>query len=199
MKRMEIQLAVKRGFDIVVSMFLLLVFLPVWILVCVLIVADSRGPIFFLQERPGLHRKIFRVYKFRTMKPGSDKMVKGQEVMKNDDRITTIGRFLRRSKIDEIPQLLNVLKGDMSLVGPRPERVASLEDYTDEIEKRLDMLPGLTGLAQVSGNIYLPLDERYRLDVYYVEHFSLWMDIKILIRTIGVVLLGEEKYRGKRI
>ena len=199
MKRMKIQLAVKRGFDIVVSIFLLLVFLPVWILVCVLIIADSRGPVFFLQERPGLHRKIFRVYKFRTMKPGSDKMVKGQEVMKNDDRITTIGRFLRRSKIDEIPQLLNVLKGDMSLVGPRPERVASLEDYTDEIEKRLNMLPGLTGLAQVSGNIYLPLDERYRLDVYYVEHFSLWMDIKILIRTIGVVLLGEEKYRGKKI
>ena len=88
MKRMKIQLAVKRGFDIVVSIFLLLVFLPVWILVCVLIIADSRGPVFFLQERPGLHRKIFRVYKFRTMKPGSDKMVKGQEVMKNDDRIT---------------------------------------------------------------------------------------------------------------
>ena len=133
------------------------------------------------------------------MRPGSDKMVKGQEVMKDDDRITSIGRFLRRSKIDEIPQLLNVLKGDMSLVGPRPERVASLEDYTDEIEKRLNMLPGLTGLAQVSGNIYLSLDERYRLDVYYVEHFSLWMDIKILIRTIGVVLLGEEKYKGKKI
>lgn len=196
---MEIQLAVKRGFDVFVSIFLLLLFLPVWGLVCVLIKIDSHGPIFFLQDRPGLNGKIFRVYKFRTMRLGSEKMVKGQEVMQDDDRITSIGRFLRRSKIDEIPQLLNVLKGDMSLVGPRPERIASLEDYTDEIAKRLNMLPGLTGLAQVSGNIYLPLDERYRLDVYYVEHFSLWIDIKILIRTIGVVLLGEEKYRGKRI
>ena len=95
--------------------------------------------------------------------------------------------------------IMTVLKGDMSLVGPRPERVASLDDYTDEIAKRLDMLPGLTGLAQVSGNIYLSLDERYRLDVYYVEHFSLWMDIKILLRTVGVVLWGEEKYKGKSI
>lgn len=196
---MKIQLAVKRGFDVIVSIFLLMFFLPVWIIVCVLIKIDSQGPIFFLQERPGLHRKIFLVYKFRTMKPGSEKMVKGQEVMKDDERITSIGKFLRRSKIDEIPQLINVLKGDMSLVGPRPERVSSLEDYTNEIAKRLNMLPGLTGLAQVSGNIYLPLDERYKLDVYYVDHFSLWMDIKILMRTVGVVLWGEEKYKGKNL
>jgi undecaprenyl phosphate N,N'-diacetylbacillosamine 1-phosphate transferase len=196
---MKNQLAIKRGFDVFVSIFLLVSFFPMWGLICVLIKMDSRGPIFFLQDRPGLHRKIFRVYKFRTMKQGSEKMVKGQEVMKDDDRITPIGRFLRRSKIDEIPQLLNVLKGDMSLVGPRPERVASLEDYTDEIAKRLNMLPGLTGLAQVSGNIYLSLDERYKLDVYYVEHFSLWLDVRILIRTVGVVLFGEERYRGKKI
>lgn len=196
---MKNQLAIKRGFDVFVSIFLLVSFFPMWGLICVLIKMDSRGPIFFLQDRPGLHRKIFRVYKFRTMKQGSEKMVKGQEVMKDDDRITPIGRFLRRSKIDEIPQLLNVLKGDMSLVGPRPERVASLEDYTDEIAKRLNMLPGLTGLAQVSGNIYLSLDERYKLYVYYVEHFSLWLDVRILIRTVGVVLFGEERYRGKKI
>ena len=196
---MKNQLAIKRGFDVFVSIFLLVSFFPMWGLICVLIKMDSRGPVFFLQDRPGLHRKIFRVYKFRTMKQGSEKMVKGQEVMKDDDRITPIGRFLRKSKIDEIPQLLNVLKGDMSLVGPRPERVASLEDYTDEIAKRLNMLPGLTGLAQVSGNIYLSLDERYKLDVYYVEHFSLWLDVRILIRTVGVVLFGEERYRGKKI
>lgn len=196
---MKIQLAIKRGFDVFVSIYLLLAFLPVWGLICILIKLDSHGSIFFLQERPGLHRKIFQVYKFRTMKPDSEKMVKGQEVMKDDDRITSIGKFLRRSKMDEIPQLLNVLKGDMSLVGPRPERLDSLEDYTDEIAKRLNMLPGLTGLAQVCGNIYLSLNERYKLDVYYVEHFSLWMDIKILVRTVGVVLLGEEKYKGRKI
>jgi len=131
------------------------------------------------------------------MKPGSEKMIKGKEVMLDDDRITSIGRFLRRTKIDEIPQVLNVLKGEMSLVGPRPERIASLEDYDDEISKRLNMRPGMTGLAQVSGNIYLNLQDRYKLDVYYVENFSLWLDIKIIFRTIGVVIFGEERYVNK--
>ena len=131
------------------------------------------------------------------MKLGSEKMVKGQEVMKDDDRITSIGKFLRRSKIDEIPQVLNVLKGEMSLVGPRPERIASLEDYDDEISKRLNMRPGMTGLAQVSGNIYLDLQERYRFDVYYVDNYSLWLDIKIMFRTVGVVLFGEDRYINK--
>lgn len=194
---MKIQLIIKRIFDVFVAIFILLFFLPFWLLVALLVKITSRGPLFFRQDRPGLHKQIFRIYKFRTMYPGSEKMVKGQEVMKDDARITPIGRFLRRSKIDEIPQMINILKGDMSLVGPRPERVASLQDYTDETVKRLNMLPGLTGLAQVSGNIYLPLEERYKLDVFYVEHFSLWLDIKILLRTIGVVLLGEEKYNGR--
>lgn len=99
--------------------------------------------------------------------------------------------------MDELPQLLNVLKGDVSLVGPRPERLASLEDYDAETARRLDMLPGMTGLAQVSGNICLPLEERYRLDVYYVDHFSLSLDIRILLRTVGVVLLGEGRYAGR--
>ena len=124
-------------------------------------------------------------------------MVKGQEVMKDDNRITSIGKFLRRSKIDEIPQVLNVLKGEMSLVGPRPERIASLEEYDDEISKRLNMRPGMTGLAQVSGNIYLDLQERYRFDVYYVDNYSLWLDIKIMFRTVGVVLFGEDRYINK--
>lgn len=194
---MKLQLAIKRIFDILVSLFIIVVFLPIWLLVCLLIKLTSKGPIFFLQDRPGMHKKIFKVYKFRTMRPGSEHMIKGKEVAKDDDRITGIGKFLRRSKIDEIPQLLNVLKGDMSLIGPRPERVASLEDYTDEISKRLNMLPGMTGLAQVSGNIYLSLEDRYKLDVYYVEHYSLWLDIKIIFRTVGVVLFGEEKYKDK--
>ncbi len=193
------QLFIKRVFDIFVSLFIIIVFLPIWLLVCILIKLTSKGPIFFLQDRPGYNKKIFKVYKFRTMKPGSEQMIKGKEVSKDDDRITGIGKFLRRTKIDEIPQLINVLKGEMSLVGPRPERVASLEDYTDEISKRLNMLPGLTGLAQVSGNIYLSLEDRYVLDVYYVEHFSLLLDIKILFRTVGVVLFGEEKYKDKQL
>lgn len=190
----KFQILIKRFLDIAVSLIVLILFLPLWILIAILIKLTSPGPIFFLQERPGLNKKVFKVFKFRTMKPGSEKMVKGQEVMKDDDRITSIGKFLRRSKLDEIPQVLNVLKGEMSLVGPRPERLSSLVDYTDEISKRLNMKPGLTGLAQVSGNIYLSLENRYKFDVYYVEHFSLWLDIKIIFRTIGVVLIGEDKY-----
>ncbi len=154
MKDNKFQKLIKRLFDIIVSLIVLIPFLPIWIIVALLIKITSNGPVLFLQERPGLNKQIFKVYKFRTMKPGSEQMVKGQEVFKEDVRITAIGKFLRRSKMDEIPQVLNV---EMSLVGPRPERVESLHDYTDEISKRLNMTPGMTGLAQVSGNIYLSL------------------------------------------
>lgn len=193
----KVQLFLKRLADILISLVVLVPFLPVWVLIAVLIKLTSEGPVFFLQDRPGKDKKIFKVFKFRTMRPGSEKMVKGVEVMGDDDRVTAIGRFLRRSKLDEIPQCLNVLLGDMSLIGPRPERVASLADYDEEISKRLRMLPGMTGLAQVSGNIYLDLSDRYRYDVYYVEHYSLWLDVKILLRTVGVVLFGEDRYVNK--
>jgi len=197
MEDKQFQKLIKRLFDIFVSLLVLIPFLPVWIIIVLLIKITSPGPVFFLQDRPGLNKKIFKVYKFRTMRPGSEKMVKGQEVMKNDERITTVGKFLRRTKLDEIPQVLNVLKGEMSLVGPRPERIASLEDYDDEISKRLNMKPGMTGLAQVSGNIYLSLENRYKFDVYYVENFNVWLDLRIILRTIGVVLYGEEKFVNK--
>ena len=193
----KLQIAIKRIFDICVSLLVLVLFLPIWVVIALLVKFTSPGPVFFLQERPGKNKKIFKVYKFRSMRPGSETMIKGVEVMKDDDRVTPIGQFLRRSKLDEIPQCLNVLKGEMSLIGPRPERVASLADYDDEISKRLNMLPGMTGLAQVSGNIYLSLQQRYKLDVYYVEHYSLWLDIRILVRTVGVVLFGEERYVNK--
>ena len=117
----KLQLAVKRCFDILVSLLVLVPFLPVWAVIALLIKLTSPGPVFFLQDRPGKDAEIFKVYKFRTMRPGSEKMVKGVEVMRDDDRVTSIGRFLRRSKLDEIPQCLNVLKGEMSLIGPRPE------------------------------------------------------------------------------
>lgn len=191
------QMKIKRIFDIFVSVIILTGLFPLWAMVAVAIKLTSEGPIFFIQERPGYHRTMIRVYKFRTMYTGSEKMVKGQEVKRGDKRITSVGHFLRRSKIDEIPQLINVLKGEMSLVGPRPERLESLQDYDKEISKRLTMLPGMTGLAQVSGNIYLSLSDRYKLDVYYVQHFSLLLDTKILCRTVGVVMLGEERFMGK--
>ena len=193
----RIQKNIKRIADILFSCIGLVLFFPTGLLIAGLVKATSPGPVFFVQKRPGYHRKMFKIYKFRTMYPGSETMLKGKEVMKNDSRVTGIGRFLRRTKLDEMPQLFNILKGEMSLVGPRPERAASLADYTPFIEKRLDMRPGLTGLAQVSGNIYLDLQERYCLDVYYVKHFSLLLDLRIILRTIGVVLLGEERYKGK--
>ena len=199
MENKRFQRCVKRFFDIMVSMVILIPCIPLFLVTAVSIKATSPGPVFFMQKRPGYRGRTFCIYKFRTMRPGSEKMVKGQEVAKDDARITPVGRFLRRSKLDELPQILNVLKGEMSLVGPRPERLESLADYDEVIKRRLDMLPGRTGLAQVSGNIYLSLQERYRLDVYYVEHFSLWLDIRILMRTVGVVLRGEEKYRGKSL
>lgn len=197
--RLKRAFQLKRKLDVIGSIVGIVLLFPVWLFIAFLIKLTSPGPIFFLQDRPGYKKKIFRIYKFRTMRQGSEKMEKGVEVLKDDARITKIGGFLRRTKLDETPQLLNVLKGEMSLVGPRPERVASLADYTPFIAKRLDMKPGMTGLAQVSGNIYLDLQDRYRLDVYYVEHFSLLLDIRILIRTIGVVFFGEERYKGKNL
>lgn len=197
MENKILQKVIKRLIDIIFSLIVFIVLLPIWIIIAILIKVTSPGPVFFLQDRPGQYKKLFKVYKFRTMRLGSEKMVKGQEVMKDDNRITSIGKFLRRSKIDEIPQVLNVLKGEMSLVGPRPERIASLEEYDDEISKRLNMRPGMTGLAQVSGNIYLDLQERYKFDVYYVDNYRLWLDMKIIFRTVGVVLFGEDRYINK--
>ena len=194
---MSTSLMIKRVFDIIASSFILLIFFPLWLVIAALVKISSPGPVFFIQARPGYHGEIIHVFKYRSMKINSDIMVKGKEVSSDDNRITAVGRVLRRSKIDEIPQLLNVLKGEMSIVGPRPERIASLDDYTESISVRLNMKPGMTGLAQVSGNIYLPLESRYKLDVYYVENFRLSLDARILFRTIGVLLLGEERYASK--
>ena len=194
MRASSLALAFKRAGDVAVSVAVLLLGAPVWLLIGFLVAVTSEGPILFLQERPGFGGVPFVIYKFRTMRLGSEVMVKGQEVSRDDERVTPIGRLLRRTKIDEIPQLWNILKGDMSIVGPRPERMASLVDYTEDVARRLSMKPGLTGLAQVSGNIHLNLEDRYRLDLYYVDNFSLCLDVRIIIRTIGVVLFGEQRY-----
>lgn len=191
------QLNIKRIFDLLFSVFVLIVFSSFLIFVAIIIKITSKGPVFFVQKRPGKNKKIFKIYKFRTMKIGSEKMTKGKEVFGDDSRITKIGKFLRRTKIDEIPQLINVIKGEMSWIGPRPERIDSLDDYDEEISKRLYVRPGITGLAQVSGNIYIELKKRYEYDLYYVNNYSLLLDIKILIRTLLVILFGEEKFKDK--
>lgn len=191
---MGMERAIKIAFDCLAALCLSLVLLPFWLLIAVGIKIDSPGPALFLHERPGYRRRPFRVLKFRTMRLGSEQMVDGREVTSGDERVTRLGRFLRRTKLDETPQLLNILRLEMSLVGPRPERMSYLSEYTPEELRRFDMRPGITGLVQVNGGIYLPLAERHRLDVYYVDHFSLWLDLRILLKTVAVVLLGEKRF-----
>lgn len=190
---------IKRCLDFVISLSMLIVLFPFLIIVAVLIKIDSPGTIFYKQARPGKDKKIFNVYKFRTMVVGADKYQKtGVEVMKDDVRITPLGRFLRRFKIDELAQLLNIIKGDMALVGPRPTLPEYIEQYEPWELERFDVRPGLTGLAQVNGNIYLERTEKSAYDVEYVKKISFWMDIKIIFKTIAIVLFGEEKFVKKR-
>ncbi len=191
---LNIQKGIKRIFDFSFSFLVLLFFMPLGLVIIILIKLDSPGPDFFLQQRPGYNLQFFQVYKFRTMWYGAEPTLQGQEVLPDDERLTRVGRFLRRYKIDELPQLCNVLKGEMSLVGPRPENMHNLSGYNAEELKRFRVKPGLTGLAQVNGNIYLPLSARHQYDLYYLENFSLGLDLKIMLRTLGVILCGEQKF-----
>lgn len=186
---------VKRGLDFSISLIILIILSPLLAIVALLIKIDSPGNVFYTQERPGKNQKLFKVYKFRTMKTGADRYQKvGVEVMKDDARITPFGRFLRRFKIDELAQLFNIIKGDMAIVGPRPSLPEYLDKYEEWEKRRFAVRPGLTGLAQVNGNIYLERQEKSRYDVMYVDKISLWMDIKIILKTVAIVLLGEEKF-----
>ena len=191
---LKLQLLIKRIIDFAASLLILIGLSPLFILIAIVIKTTSKGPVIFKQQRPGLHQQIFEVYKFRTMKPGSETMIAGKEVLSDDDRVTGIGKYLRRFKIDELPQILNVLRGEMSLIGPRPQRIDYLNLYSKEELKRFDMLPGLTGLAQVSGNIYLSVEERTQKDLEYVKNYNLVLDFIIILKTIGVVLLGEDRF-----
>ncbi|WJY26423.1 sugar transferase [Sporosarcina trichiuri] len=189
---------IKRLLDFILSLSALIILSPLLIIVAILIKLDSKGPIFFTQERPGKDMKIFKVYKFRTMVQDAAKQQKvGVEVKGNDSRITQLGKFLRRFKIDELAQLLNILKGDMSIVGPRP----TLPEYIKQYEKwelnRFDSKPGLTGFAQVNGNIYLERKEKSAYDIEYIEKISFVTDVRIILKTIAIVVFGEEKFINK--
>lgn len=190
----KLELGIKRIFDVVGSFIILLVLLPILILSAVLIVCFMPGPIFFFQERVGKNGKVFKIYKLRTMKV--DKEAEANfEVSKDDERRTVVGEFLRRFKIDEVTQLVNVLKGDMSMVGPRPTFKIQTDQYNDFEKQRLHMRPGMTGLAQVNGNTSLSWEERIIYDVQYVNDFSLLLDIKILFKTVLIVLFGEKRFK----
>ena len=167
---LNIQKGIKRIFDFSFSFLVLLFFLPLGLVIIILIKLDSPGPAFFLQQRPGYNLQFFQVYKFRTMWYGAEPTLQGQEVLPDDERLTRVGRFLRRYKIDELPQLCNVLKGEMSLVGPRPENMHNLSGYNAE-ELKIQVKPGLEP-SQVNGNI-IYLCHRHQYDLYYLENFSL--------------------------
>ena len=173
----------KRGFDIAVSLLLLLITSPIWAVVAVVVRQSGPGPIFYRQDRVGLHGKVFRILKFRTMVSDADKLG-GYSTSDGDTRITPIGRVLRRYSLDELPQLLNVLKGDMSMIGPRPDVPAQRELYTrEEFEKRNSVRPGITGLAQATVRSSATAAERTRLDLDYVDRRNFFFDIKVMIMT----------------
>ncbi len=197
---------IKRTFDLVVSVFLLVLFSPVFLIVAIAIKLDSRGPVFFSQERVGMDGKQFNILKFRSMRAGAETGTGPMWAMQNDPRRTRIGRFLRKTSLDELPQLLNVFKGEMSLVGPRPERQFFVDQFSRRdasgdafVPKYLDrhrVKTGMTGWAQVNGlrGPYGSLEERIKYDIYYIENWSLWFDIKILLKTIYAVLSTSNQW-----
>ena len=196
--------AVKRALDVGLAALALVVASPLMALVALAIKLDSPGPILLRQTRVGLNGKLFTVYKFRSMRVGADKELSRLQAqneaqgpifkMRHDPRRTRVGRFIRKTSLDELPQFLNVLKGDMSLVGPRPPIPTEVEKYDDWHRRRLEVSPGITGLWQVSGRSQLTFDEMVMLDLYYAENWSLALDLKILLRTIPTVLLGTGAY-----
>ncbi|OTG97240.1 sugar transferase [Acinetobacter sp. ANC 4973] len=178
----------KRLLDIIIVTFALIILSPIFLLVCYKVRKHLGAPIFFYQERPGKDGKIFKMMKFRSMKDAFDK--EGSP-LPDDKRITPFGHKLRSTSLDEMPQLINVLKGDMSIVGPRPQMKEFLEHYTDEQMRRHEVRPGMTGLAQVSGRNHLSWEEKFELDVEYVDKQSVGLDFKIMLKTVKVMVKKE--------
>ncbi|HFE63816.1 MAG TPA: undecaprenyl-phosphate glucose phosphotransferase [Caldithrix sp.] len=188
----------KRSFDILVSASALLILSPLFGLLALLVKLTSRGPVFYKQARVGLDGQEFRIIKFRSMRADAEKATGPVWAKANDPRVTPVGKFLRRSSLDELPQLINVLKGEMSLVGPRPERKVFVEQFRQAIPKyaeRHRVRSGMTGWAQVNGlRGQSPIEQRTRFDVYYIESWSLWFDIKIILMTFMAIIRGENAY-----
>jgi len=187
----------KRILDIFWSAIGLIVLSPLFAIIAILIKIDSPGSVFFKQERIGKDGKPFYPYKFRTMVEGAVTKGLGVTVSANDERITRLGIFLRKWGIDELPQLINILTGEMSLVGPRPTLRYQVEQYNDFEKKRLLAKPGLAGWALIHGRNSLTWEERIAYDVWYVEHWSLWLDIKILCKTAHLIFIKQEGVYGK--
>ena len=201
-------LFLKRIFDLVFGAMIIILFLPWMLLVSLFIKLDSKGPVFFAHDRIGFQSRKFKCWKFRTMHTGAEEklnwlLLSNEEIkaeyernckLRDDPRVTRVGRFLRKTSIDELPQLWNVLKGEMSIVGPRPITEQELTRYGDGVKIYWQMKPGITGLWQVSGRSDTDYQERVRLDCCYARTWSLWLDVVIIFRTIGVVLSCRGAY-----
>jgi len=200
-KSQKIQYSIKLFLDKIFAVILLIMLFPLFIIVAILIKIDSPGPVIFKQNRIGRNGKIFTIYKFRTMCDNAINLGDGIFISKNDSRITRVGKLLRKTSIDELPQLINILKSEMSFVGPRPpleDHPYSYEDY-DEIQKlRFRVLPGMTGYAQVCGRNILTWPERITLDVEYYKNYSLLFDLKIILLTLLAVISYKGVYSNKK-
>ncbi len=175
----------KRGMDLMIAVPLLILLIPILIIIALMIKYHMGAPIFFKQQRPGLHGRLFFLYKFRTM---NEQINHEGKLLPDQDRLTSFGSLLRKYSIDELPQLINVVKGDMSLVGPRPLLKEYLPLYTTDQNIRHKVRPGITGWAQINGRNAISWGEKFKLDIWYVENQTLWLDIKILCKTVIKVL-----------
>ena len=180
-----------RALDLLIASLGLLVSAPVLLVAMVAIRLEGGGPVIYRQRRVGRDEEPFELLKLRTMVPGSDPVGVGSVVARDDPRVTRVGRLLRRLSLDEIPNLVNVLRGEMAIVGPRPTIEAQVRRYTPHQRRRLEVKPGITGWAQVRGRAGIPWEERIELDVWYVDNRSLWLDLRILARTVVLTLSGR--------
>jgi lipopolysaccharide/colanic/teichoic acid biosynthesis glycosyltransferase len=188
---------IRRAVDIVISAGLLVLASPVLLAAIVAIRLESAGPAIYPQRRSGLHGREFDVLKLRTMVHGAEHIGAGLAINEDDTRITRVGRLLRRTSLDELPNLVNVLRGEMTLIGPRPTLPVQVAQYDERQRGRLAVKPGITGWAQVNGRASLPWSERIELDLYYIEHRSLSLDLTILRRSVAMVLAGSGIYKGE--
>lgn len=192
--RKKIYIRIKRFLDIILSLIGIILVSPIFLIVAIAIKIDSKGPVIFKQKRLERNGKEFEIYKFRSMVVGAEKIGTGVYSKKGDSRVTRVGNFIRMTSIDELPQLINILKGEMSFIGPRPVLTYhpwKLEEYTEEQLKRFEVRPGITGWAQVHGRKCIEWTKRIELDNYYVDNCSFFMDLKILFKTVKVLLSME--------
>jgi lipopolysaccharide/colanic/teichoic acid biosynthesis glycosyltransferase len=189
--------AARRALDLTLGVLGTVLTAPIVAVACALIRLETPGHPIYRQRRVGKDGKPFEIYKLRTMVRGAEFTGAGLAVQEGDDRITRVGRFLRRTSLDELPNLWNVVRGEMAIVGPRPTVQVQVDQYTERQRGRLKVKPGITGWAQVNGRASLPWDERIELDLWYVEHRTLWLDLRILARTVKLVVSGDGLYKGE--